>query len=47
MLEKMDSFFENRVAGYDEHMLTEIEGADEFYIIHCLAAAGGGKHGGP
>ena len=25
MLEKMDSFFENRVAGYDEHMLTEIE----------------------
>lgn len=31
MLEKMDLFFENRLSGYDEHMLTEIEGADEFY----------------
>ncbi|MCM1134616.1 MAG: class I SAM-dependent methyltransferase [Clostridium sp.] len=31
MLEKMDVFFENRLAGYDEHMLTEIEGAAEFY----------------
>ena len=36
MLEKMDSFFENRVAGYDEHMLTEIEGADEFYKFTAL-----------
>lgn len=31
MLEKMDRFFENRLAGYDEHMLTAIEGAAEFY----------------
>ncbi len=31
MLEKMDIFFENRLAGYDEHMLKNIEGADEFY----------------
>ncbi len=31
MREKMDAFFEARLAGYDEHMLTEIEGAWEFY----------------
>lgn len=31
MLEKMDKFFENRISGYDEHMLTSIKGADEFY----------------
>ena len=31
MLEKMDIFFENRISDYDEHMLTAIEGADEFY----------------
>lgn len=31
MLEKMDEFFENRLSTYDEHMLTEIEGAGEFY----------------
>lgn len=31
MLEKMDKFFENRLAGYDEHMRTSIEGAGEFY----------------
>ena len=31
MLEKMDVFFENRLEGYDEHMLTAIEGANEFY----------------
>ena len=31
MLEKMDAFFEARLDGYDEHMLTEIEGAEEFY----------------
>ena len=31
MLEKMDIFFENRLAGYDSHMLTAIEGAKEFY----------------
>lgn len=31
MLEEMASFFENRLMGYDEHMLTTIEGAAEFY----------------
>lgn len=31
MLEKMDLFFENRLEGYEEHMLSEIEGALEFY----------------
>ena len=31
MLEKMDEFFENRLSTYDEHMLTDIEGAGEFY----------------
>ena len=31
MLEKMSDFFEKRLAGYDEHMLTEIESATEFY----------------
>ena len=31
MLEKMDAFFEARLMGYDEHMLTDIEGAQEFY----------------
>ena len=31
MLEKMETFFENRLSGYDEHMLNHIEGAGEFY----------------
>ena len=31
MLEKMAEFFEARLARYDEHMLTNIEGAREFY----------------
>ncbi len=31
MLEKMSDFFEKRLDGYDEHMLTNIESADEFY----------------
>ena len=31
MLEKMSDFFEARLDGYDEHMLTEIECATEFY----------------
>lgn len=33
VLEKMDKFFENRLADYDEHMLSAIEGADEFYAF--------------
>lgn len=31
MLEKMSDFFEARLAGYDEHMRADIEGAAEFY----------------
>lgn len=31
MLEKMDAFFEARLEGYDTHMLTNIEGAADFY----------------
>ena len=31
MLEKMSAFFEARLDGYDKHMLTNIESADEFY----------------
>ena len=31
MLEKMRDFFEARLAGYDEHMMTNIESATEFY----------------
>ena len=31
MLERMDEFFDSRLDGYEEHMLTAIEGAGEFY----------------
>jgi len=31
MLEKMADFFENRLDGYDVHMMTNIESATEFY----------------
>ena len=31
MLEKMSDFFEARIVGYEEHMLNNIESADEFY----------------
>jgi len=43
MLEKMADFFEARLDSYDEHMLTEIEGADEFYpfTAECLPKATG------
>ena len=30
-LERMDAFFDSRLDGYDEHMLTNIAGAGEFY----------------
>ena len=33
MLEKMSDFFEARLDGYDEHMMTAIESADEFYLF--------------
>lgn len=31
MLERMSDFFENRLNGYDEHMMTNIESANKFY----------------
>ena len=31
MLEKMDEFFNKRLDGYDEHMMTNIESSDTFY----------------
>lgn len=31
MLERMSDFFERRLSGYDEHMLANIDGAEEFY----------------
>ena len=31
MLERMSEFFERRLDGYDEHMLTNIDSAQEFY----------------
>ncbi len=31
MLEKMSDFFEARLDGYDQHMMTNIESADKFY----------------
>ena len=31
MLEKMSDFFEARLAGYDEHMMANIESSNEFY----------------
>ena len=38
MLEKMNEFFNKRVDGYEEHMLNEIDGAQEFYpyTANCL-----------
>ena len=41
MLEKMDAFFEARLNGYEEHQLTGIESAREFYpfTASCLPKA--------
>ena len=38
MLEKMNEFFNKRLDGYDEHMMTNIESADVFYpyTANCL-----------
>ena len=43
MLEKMSDFFEKRLDGYDEHMLTNIESAREFYpfTAECLPRGDG------
>ena len=38
MLERMSDFFENKLDGYDEHMMTAIESSNEFYpfTAKCL-----------
>ncbi len=43
MLEKMAAFFEARLAGYDAHMLADIDGAREFYpfTAACLPKGAG------
>lgn len=43
MLERMAEFFENRLDGYDDHMMTNIESADEFYpfTARCLPTNNG------
>ena len=45
MLEKMGAFFEARLDGYDAHMMTNIESAEEFYpfTAHCLPREPGAK----
>lgn len=43
MLEKMGEFFDNRLEGYEEHQLTCIESAQEFYPFSakCLPKEAG------
>ena len=36
MLEKMNEFFNKRLDGYDEHMMTTIESSDVFYPFSRL-----------
>lgn len=45
MLEKMGAFFDARLEGYEEHMLTGIESAEEFYpfTARCLPDSPGAK----
>ena len=45
MLEKMGAFFEARLDGYDEHMMTNIQSAEEFYpfTARCLPRDPGAK----
>lgn len=45
MLEKMGAFFEARLDGYDEHMMTNIQSAEEFYpfTARCLPREPGAK----
>lgn len=33
LLERMDAFFDSRLAGYDRHQRTEIAGAEAFYPL--------------
>lgn len=43
MLEKMGAFFESRLNGYEEHQLTSIDSAREFYpfTASCLPQSAG------
>lgn len=45
MLEKMNEFFDKRLAGYDEHMMTNIESSEVFYpyTADCLPKIDGAK----
>ena len=45
MLEKMNEFFNKRLEGYDEHMMSTIESSDVFYpfTADCLPKAVGAK----
>lgn len=45
MLEKMNEFFNKRLDGYDEHMMTNIESSDVFYpfTADCLPKIDGAK----
>lgn len=45
MLEKMGAFFEARLDGYDQHMMTNIDSAEEFYpfTARCLPREPGVK----
>ncbi len=45
MLEKMNEFFDKRLDGYDEHMMTNIESSDVFYpfTADCLPKTNGAK----
>ena len=45
MLEKMGAFFEARLDGYDAHMMTNIQAAEEFYpfTARCLPRDPGAK----
>ena len=45
MLEKMGAFFEARLDGYDAHMMTNIQSAEEFYpfTARCLPRKPGAK----
>ena len=46
MLEKMNEFFNKRLDGYDEHMMTTIESSDVFYpfTADCLPKGDSAKH---
>lgn len=45
MLEKMNEFFDKRLEGYDEHMMTNIESSKVFYpyTADCLPKTNGAK----